>query len=45
MDMLSSGRTWAGRERPFALFWRRLITALDEVDFPSLRRRVPVRSG
>ncbi|MBL9020626.1 MAG: beta-galactosidase [Myxococcales bacterium] len=32
-----------GRERPFALFWRRLIGALDEVDFPSLRRRVPVR--
>lgn len=32
-----------GRERPFALFWRRLIAALDEIDFPSLRRRVPVR--
>jgi beta-galactosidase len=32
-----------GRERPFALFWRKLIAALDEVDFPSLTRRVPVR--
>jgi beta-galactosidase len=32
-----------GRERPFALFWRKLVAALDEVDFPSLRRRVPVR--
>jgi beta-galactosidase len=32
-----------GRERPFALFWRRLIAAMDEVSFPSLRRRVPVR--
>lgn len=32
-----------GRERPFALFWRKLVAALDEVGFPSLRRRVPVR--
>ncbi len=32
-----------GRERPFALFWRKLVAALDEVKFPSLRRRVPVR--
>jgi beta-galactosidase len=32
-----------GRRRPFARFYERLIRALDEVDFPRLRRRVPVR--
>lgn len=32
-----------GRERPFALFWRKLLAALERVSFTSLRRRVRVR--
>ena len=32
-----------GRERPFALFWRKLTSALDKVSFHELHRRVPVR--
>lgn len=32
-----------GRERPFALFWRKLSSAMEKVDFFDLRRRVPVR--
>ncbi|MFO0547829.1 MAG: beta-galactosidase [Polyangiaceae bacterium] len=33
----------AGRERPFAPFWRKLTHALERVRFTSLRRRTPVR--
>ncbi len=32
-----------GRERPFALFWRKLSQALERTHFTSLRRAVPVR--
>ncbi len=32
-----------GKRRPFAIFYERLIAALDRVDFPSLRRATPVR--
>ncbi|HEU4404033.1 MAG TPA: beta-galactosidase [Polyangiaceae bacterium] len=32
-----------GRRRPFARFYERLLGALDEVGFPRLRRRAPVR--
>jgi beta-galactosidase len=32
-----------GRERPFALFWRKLVSALEKVEMAKLRRRVPVR--
>ena len=32
-----------GRERPFALFWRKLSGALEKTSFFSLRRRTPVR--
>jgi len=32
-----------GRERPFALFWRKLSGALERVSFFGLRRRTPVR--
>lgn len=32
-----------GRERPFALFWRKLCQALEAVDFAKLTRRTPVR--
>jgi beta-galactosidase len=32
-----------GRERPFALFWRKLVQALEKVRFHELKRRVPVR--
>ncbi|HHH27218.1 MAG TPA: hypothetical protein ENK57_02555, partial [Polyangiaceae bacterium] len=32
-----------GRKRPFADFWRRLCTAIEEVELHRLRREVPVR--
>ncbi|HEU4539287.1 MAG TPA: beta-galactosidase [Polyangiaceae bacterium] len=32
-----------GKKRPFARFYEKLLAALDEVDFPRLRRRAPVR--
>ena len=32
-----------GRRRPFALFYERLLSALDRLQFTSLKRRVPVR--
>jgi len=32
-----------GRERPFALFWRKLIAALEKVSFHELTRYAPVR--
>ncbi|MCU0684699.1 MAG: beta-galactosidase [Polyangiaceae bacterium] len=32
-----------GKKRPFARFYEKLLRALDEVDFPRLRRRAPVR--
>ena len=32
-----------GSPRPFSVFWRRLIHALDRTDFFHLRRQVPVR--
>jgi len=32
-----------GRERPFSLFWRKLTSALEKIDFVRLRRKAPVR--
>ncbi|MFO0611774.1 MAG: beta-galactosidase [Polyangiaceae bacterium] len=32
-----------GRERPFAVFWRKLVGALERVDFANLTRDTPVR--
>jgi beta-galactosidase len=32
-----------GRERPFALFWRKLTAALERVEWTKLQRRCPVR--
>jgi beta-galactosidase len=32
-----------GRDRPQAVFWRKLVTALEDISFASLRRATPVR--